>query len=588
MGQRGRPRHPDVLTPREQDVLALIRDGLTNEQIAERLNIGFETAKSHVSEILSKLGVATREEAAAWRPEAETARRRSFGRIVLAIAGTALVAAAVAGLALLAWGAAHRSTGSNDETSGGTTPSSARATAESAATPATVSGLRNIQQSLVSLHAGMFLNEDVGWITADGQTSNLLFTPDAGLHWTLLYKFQTILKSIDFVDQQNGWAASYDGILKTGDGGSNWSKLNPQVTNPVSQSETDGLPFTDAMQIDFVDTQTGWIGGTDDVYRTDDGGSDWTRQTVPCAPNLEKGFTYIGAMSFVDAHTGWMTCPAPGQGGNDSAPLFKTTDGGATWQPLPALLFRPDALHFLNANSGWAGASRQLYSTTDGGATWQLVSRGSTDDLVLPFPATATDLYLIYGSGALQATSDRGATWHAVYPPPLPQAAACTSSGLTASVEWTRTPDPGPGTTSNQYPYTGLVDGAVTITNSGTGNCQLTTATPKARLIDSAGQVVAQDLSTPVPGGVTLPFVLRPGETSVSSIGWSQWCETSPPSVPLSLVLGIASVGEFTLDVLDAQRNPVQAPYCHSVFGSGPSFLRADNLAPTAVPSDPP
>ena len=92
MGQRGRPRYPDVLTPREQDVLALIRDGLTNEQIAERLNIGFETAKSHVAEILSKLGVATREEAAAWQPEAERAPRWSFGRVVLAIAGAGVVA----------------------------------------------------------------------------------------------------------------------------------------------------------------------------------------------------------------------------------------------------------------------------------------------------------------------------------------------------------------------------------------------------------------------------------------------------------------------------------------------------------------
>jgi DNA-binding CsgD family transcriptional regulator len=62
--KRGRPRHADILTPRECDVLALLREGLTNEEIAERLGMSFYTAKFHVSEILSKLGVSTRDEAA--------------------------------------------------------------------------------------------------------------------------------------------------------------------------------------------------------------------------------------------------------------------------------------------------------------------------------------------------------------------------------------------------------------------------------------------------------------------------------------------------------------------------------------------
>jgi DNA-binding CsgD family transcriptional regulator len=69
MSRRGRPRHPDVLTPREQDVLELLRQGLTNPQIAESLGISLDGAKYHVAEILGKLGVDSREGAAAWRPE---------------------------------------------------------------------------------------------------------------------------------------------------------------------------------------------------------------------------------------------------------------------------------------------------------------------------------------------------------------------------------------------------------------------------------------------------------------------------------------------------------------------------------------
>ncbi|TMF07824.1 MAG: helix-turn-helix transcriptional regulator, partial [Chloroflexi bacterium] len=54
MGKRGRPPHPDILTPREWHVLDLLRQDLTNEQIAQRLDIAFATAKYHVAEIISK------------------------------------------------------------------------------------------------------------------------------------------------------------------------------------------------------------------------------------------------------------------------------------------------------------------------------------------------------------------------------------------------------------------------------------------------------------------------------------------------------------------------------------------------------
>jgi len=111
MGQRGRPRTAGLLTPREQEVLDLIRAGRTNSQIAEALGISVETVKQHVSAVLAKLGVETREEAAAWREEERP--RRSFWRLLGAAAGLAIVASAVAGLALLAWGVSQAGT-SND------------------------------------------------------------------------------------------------------------------------------------------------------------------------------------------------------------------------------------------------------------------------------------------------------------------------------------------------------------------------------------------------------------------------------------------------------------------------------------------
>ena len=51
------------LTGREREVLASMIEGLNNTQIAAKLNVSPSTVKSHVSNILSKLGVASRTEA---------------------------------------------------------------------------------------------------------------------------------------------------------------------------------------------------------------------------------------------------------------------------------------------------------------------------------------------------------------------------------------------------------------------------------------------------------------------------------------------------------------------------------------------
>jgi two-component system nitrate/nitrite response regulator NarL len=54
------------LTPRELEVLQLIGENLTNQEISEQLVIEVGTVKNHVHSILDKLNVSSRGEAAAY------------------------------------------------------------------------------------------------------------------------------------------------------------------------------------------------------------------------------------------------------------------------------------------------------------------------------------------------------------------------------------------------------------------------------------------------------------------------------------------------------------------------------------------
>lgn len=73
LGARNQRPAQDILTSREEEVLALVGEGLANKQIARRLEISEKTVKAHLTHIFERLGVQSRTEAALW------ARDRSQG-----------------------------------------------------------------------------------------------------------------------------------------------------------------------------------------------------------------------------------------------------------------------------------------------------------------------------------------------------------------------------------------------------------------------------------------------------------------------------------------------------------------------------
>jgi DNA-binding NarL/FixJ family response regulator len=68
-GGSGSPADDSLLTPRERDVLALVAQGLPNRAIGDALGITERTARTHVSNILAKLGLTSRTQAALYAVE---------------------------------------------------------------------------------------------------------------------------------------------------------------------------------------------------------------------------------------------------------------------------------------------------------------------------------------------------------------------------------------------------------------------------------------------------------------------------------------------------------------------------------------
>ena len=65
--RRGRPPHPDVLTPAEWRVLDAVRHGMSNRSIARGRRTSLDAVKSHLSNLRGKLGLRDRAALRRWR-----------------------------------------------------------------------------------------------------------------------------------------------------------------------------------------------------------------------------------------------------------------------------------------------------------------------------------------------------------------------------------------------------------------------------------------------------------------------------------------------------------------------------------------
>ena len=171
------------------------------------------------------------------------------------------------------------------------------------------------------------------------------------------------------------------------------------------------------IQFQPVGTSAGWALTGSQLYWSEDNGASWTPTALPAAPDAK-----ILSLNFNESGAGWLLTSAP----NGALTLATRGDAAAAWQTSsltpsnpPASLPQEAHLTWFDDQTGilllhYASSANfslaLLFKTTDGGASWQDLSAPAWGDLAFQ---DDRHLWLAGGAGAshLYRSADGGASW---------------------------------------------------------------------------------------------------------------------------------------------------------------------------------
>lgn len=207
-------------------------------------------------------------------------------------------------------------------------------------------------------------------------------------------------------------------------------------------------PPTWLSNLHMLDARIGWAQGAQGgsgnfakgaiglVVRTTDGGILW-RDVRPADPAGRESYNFFFLLQALTSKVAWAT------GGGLGVPLqtlFRTVDGGQTWEPArwPQGVCI-DSLYFINPHDGWIICGDAVYRSTDGGATWERIGSAnrSRQGRIIFLNATTGWIAGFRSTGSSEAyqliTRDGGRTWQR-QALPLPTQFASAAAEVRAGV----------------------------------------------------------------------------------------------------------------------------------------------------------
>lgn len=213
-----------------------------------------------------------------------------------------------------------------------------------------------------------------------------------------------------FLNENLGWAANgyYSAVYKTIDGGVNWTL------------QTSGTLLGSShyfRNIEFLDENIGFLGTLNQkFYKTVDGGTTWNLITnITPNPVAICGLDCVGTSTVYGC--GAYFTPAH---------VIKSTDSGNTWQFIDMSAYATALvdINFINENVGFVSGSNAtggvILKTTDGGISWTpILNSGTNGDYIWKIQILNSNQNVIFGSveavapnpGRLAKSTDGGTTW---------------------------------------------------------------------------------------------------------------------------------------------------------------------------------